>query len=369
MDCSLKSVLITGATGFVGSELIRLFINQPELGVSKIYAIIRGRVGHTAERRWQDLVRSWLQLGMIDERALHKVVVLDIDLTERFDFADAIDVDCVFHCAASTDFSLPLSRSRMLNVDTTKHLVDSCRRLKSMQRFVYISTAFVNSTSRGFISEAMRPTSFCNAYEQSKFEAEEVVCQSGLPYTILRPSVIVGDSRDGYVRGFKVFYALLRLWLSGRLSRMPLSERVRIDLVPIDYVLQCTVMAAKNEWGRNEIFHVTLGTAAVSPVMVMRQAFAVFGLPPPKFIPQWVAYLLAHRWMRPLLGRSLREIVERMHWYLPYLGSRNRFFINDKLLSRMHGSEVTRPDVSQYGTVLFEFCRNTRWGRQAYVRD
>ncbi|MFO1533911.1 MAG: SDR family oxidoreductase, partial [Thermoplasmatota archaeon] len=94
---------------------------------------------------------------------------------------------------------------------------------------------------------------FRNTYEHTKLEAEQVVHDSGLPAAILRPSVIVGDSRTGYTSTYHHFYRFLELGMRlanragkdgeakrGRRSdialRLPLTGEEMQSFVPVDWV-------------------------------------------------------------------------------------------------------------------------------------
>ena len=64
---------------------------------------------------------------------------------------------------------------------------------------------------------------FENDYERTKFEAEQLArdAMAGLPITVARPAMIVGDSRTGEIATFNTFYVLLRRYLTRRTYAMP----------------------------------------------------------------------------------------------------------------------------------------------------
>ena len=78
---------------------------------------------------------------------------------------------------------------------------------------------------------------FHNSYEQSKFESEQLVrTHSELPYTILRPSIVVGDRRSGWTAAFNVLYWPLRAFARGPVPAVPAIPTAPVDVVSIDYV-------------------------------------------------------------------------------------------------------------------------------------
>ena len=147
-------------------------------------------------------------------------------------------VNELWHLAASTCFD---EREREAlyegNVVGTRNVLAVARGLRKLDRFVYVSTAYVAGTDLGPIAEDEMPTpnGFRNSYEATKWQAEQTVRQSGLPFVIFRPSIIMGDSRTldpqgerrmiyGYLLG--IYYAVVReckrrridfarSWLSG----------------------------------------------------------------------------------------------------------------------------------------------------------
>ena len=67
-----------------------------------------------------------------------------------------------------------------------------------MADFIGIPT-YICGTNPGIMSEDVMPerNGFKNIYEETKYDAEKMVRESGLPFTIFRPSVLIGDSKTG----------------------------------------------------------------------------------------------------------------------------------------------------------------------------
>ena len=83
-----------------------------------------------------------------------------------------------------------------------------------LDSFAHVSTAYVAGTHTGRFTEddLYVGQDFRNPYERSKFEAELVVRERGdsLPTQVVRPSIVVGDSRTGWTPAFNVLYWPLR---------------------------------------------------------------------------------------------------------------------------------------------------------------
>jgi long-chain acyl-CoA synthetase len=96
----------------------------------------------------------------------------------------------------------------------------------------YVSTAYVAGDRRGTAYEDDRETgAFRNSYERSKHEAEALVRSSTLPWTIARPSIVVGESTTGWTASFNVLYGPLRAFDAGAYPLLPARRRSPVDVV------------------------------------------------------------------------------------------------------------------------------------------
>jgi nucleoside-diphosphate-sugar epimerase len=163
---------------------------------------------------------GWLgsdRLRVVQGDIVHEGLGLSPD-----DSAALASVNEVWHLAASTSFD---DREKDAiyqgNVVGTRNVLAVARGLPRLDRFMYVSTAYVAGTNPGPIAEDEMPArnGFRNSYESTKWEAEQSVRLSKLPFVIFRPSIIMGDSRTfdpqcqrrmiyGYLLG--IYYSVLR---------------------------------------------------------------------------------------------------------------------------------------------------------------
>lgn len=111
-----KSVLLTGATGFLGKVILeKLLRDCPDL--TKVYVLLRAKQGHDCRRRVEELLNSvvFLRLKRDNPAALHKVIAVSGDITYPglgITGADLnvlkTNVSVVFHSAATIRFDEPL---------------------------------------------------------------------------------------------------------------------------------------------------------------------------------------------------------------------------------------------------------------------
>jgi nucleoside-diphosphate-sugar epimerase len=200
---------------------------------------------------------------------------------------------------------------------------------------VYISTAYVCGFTRGRIAEDdfAPPRKFGNAYEASKFRAESSVRaagRNGLPYVIVRPSIVVGAGNDGRIREFKNIYTALKLITKGKVTSIPGNPAATLDLVPWDYlcdVVEKVVASADQSFGKT--FHVV----GQQPLMLKDFSDVIAEYPSlkvPRFVPAESFVVDA---LPPVERRLYRQIVSL---YEPYF-IRQMEFRNENTLRLMNG--------------------------------
>jgi thioester reductase-like protein len=336
-------VVLTGATGFVGSELLKRFL---ERGDRHVYALVRASDDEAAAER-------------LPKHEGLTAVAADIErpnLGLDAGTADAIaeDATTVVHCAASVSFDYDLERSRRVNVDGTRHVLELAERCAQrgdgLGRLTYVSTAYVAGAHRGLFREDQLDVGqrFRNPYEQSKFEAEELIRKraNGLPLQVLRPSIVVGDRRTGRTSSFNVLYGPLKAYARGRLPAIPGRRRSPVDIVPVDYVADAVHELASN--GGDGTFHLVAGENATTVGRLLKLASKSLRKPAPHVLPPKLYRRIAH----PLL-RKKYVALRRSEMYFPYFDMRVRFAAR---------RFPPAPPVESYFDRLIDFAQATRWG-------
>ncbi len=119
-------------------------------------------------------------------------------------------VDEIVHAAGCVDY-FNTHNLKLGNVELTRALVELGQAL-NVRRFHFISTAFCSGYRDDMIPETLHAPSSNDPteYTRSKRDTEALVAGSGLPYVIIRPSVVIGDSRDGRYGGKR--YGIYQVW-------------------------------------------------------------------------------------------------------------------------------------------------------------
>jgi thioester reductase-like protein len=239
----VDALLMTGFPGFLGSALLpRLLGRRP--GTNAV-CLVQPQHAGTARIRIDELEaahphtrdRITLVTGDITRRGLA------LSATDR----DALDdVTEVWHLASVYDLAVGLDLARAVNVDGTARVLDLCASLPRLRRLHYVSTCYVSGRYDGvFTEDALdQGQDFLNHYESTKFEAEVLVrtaMTAGVPATVYRPGIVVGDSATGatqkYDGPYFVATFLRRQAPIALLPQLGDPDSVVVSLVPRDFVV------------------------------------------------------------------------------------------------------------------------------------
>ncbi len=172
--------------------------------------------------------------------------------------------EIVVHAAANTAFLAPPEELHAANVAGTGRVLEFAAKCPALRKVVHVSTACVCGTRTGVIPEARlpEPPAFVNAYEKSKWEAEEQVLDSGLPVEIVRLSIVAGSERDGMVRRpGALHHALYWIW-KGLIPMMPGSPETPVDLISTEHAAEAVATRALAPLAQHRIVHGCAGDQA-----------------------------------------------------------------------------------------------------------
>jgi thioester reductase-like protein len=272
------------------------------------------------------------------------------------------DVTQVFHCAASVSFDLPLPEARAINVEGTRRMLELAAQAPRLERFTYVSTAYVAGTHSGLFRETDLDVGqgFRNSYERSKHEAERLVQASGLPVQVLRPSIVVGDRRTGWTAAFNVLYAPLRMFARGAYAVVPARRSAPLDVVPVDYVADAAFEIASR--GKEGTYHLVAGKQATTVGGLMDLAARYFRRRRPRAVPPGLYRRIVHPLMlRRARGRQ-RLVLERSEVYFPYLSTRVRYD-DARARAALEPAGIRVRPLEEYFDRLVDFAVRSRWGR------
>ncbi len=228
----------------------------------------------------------------------------------------AAETTTIVHCAASVSFALPLEEARAVNVEGTRRMLELAGRaqaLGGLERYAQVSTAYVAGTHAGRFSESDLDVGqdFNNSYEQSKFESEQLVrSRPELPFTIFRPSIVVGDRHSGWTAAFNVLYWPLRALARGLFPAVPAIASAPVDVVSVDYVADGIHELCESPGGIRQTYHLTAGADASTIAELAELASGYFQQPPPRLLSP-AEFLSADHGVA-------RSLIEEGAMYFPY---------------------------------------------------
>ena len=375
----MNTYFVTGATGAVGSALVPLLLAEPD---TRVKLLLRAESDGALADRVSELMRFW---GWSDSpEKMSRIqsyrgdaALPDFGLSDTH-YAELVrECTHIIHCAGTVRMNLSIEDARRSAVGSAEATVSFARKLAAggrLRKFEYVSTVGVAGKRPGALPEIWmdEPRAFHNTYEQAKAEAEEVVRRAivtdGLPVTVHRPSMVIGDSRDGRIIHFQIFYFICE-FLSGRktFGLFPDFSEVRLDVIPVDCVAEAIVTSSRQSETAGKIFHLCSGPNSAPRLealkRVVREAFKAGGLnvPPAIRLPRRVFAALARAATR-LVPQPQRKALATLPIYLDYLADRQGFD-NSGYVAWLAQRGKSLPNAEDFLPVMLDYYLSKRYPR------
>jgi len=382
------TLLITGATGFLGSHITEDFLKK---GYS-IVLLCRPGNGRSASKRMEKLF-EWFDIDLTKHSNLK---ILEGSLEKpNFglnpgEYRFLVDnVDEIIHCAANTSFAeKKRAEVESSNIDSMTNVLEMASQ-SGCYFLHHISTAYVAGKKEGPCKEEFVEThSFHNVYEETKYRAEQTAIRACQKYSIrlniYRPSIVIGNSVTGKSIKFNALYYPAKMvhYLKNLFTRdlennggenaakmgvrldsegkMLLPIRVEKDrngslnVIPVDYFVNAC-SAIMDDCLQGGIFHIVSNK--------------------PKCLEELIGYMSRYYGIQGLRGvlkseflgtpkTALEKLVDNfMHMYMPYM--RDKRVFSDENTQRILGKQgITCPELSYD---MFDRCLNyaleADWGK------
>jgi NAD(P)-dependent dehydrogenase (short-subunit alcohol dehydrogenase family) len=355
------SYFVTGATGFIGRNLVEQLLERE----GTIYVLIR----EGSRGRLEELKSRW---GAREDR----IVPVTGDLSqEKLGCEDRIDelrgeIDHFFHLAAIYDMTADAESQRIANVEGTRQAVELAEALEA-KRFHMVSSIAAAGLYKGTFTEDMFEEAEKvenHPYFQTKHESERVVREEcEVPWRVYRPGIVVGHSETGEmdkIDGPYYFFKLLQRARNALPQWFPGVgvEGRKINIVPVDFVAKAMDHLAHLDGFDGQAFHVTdpnpltagqvinvFARAAHAPEAAMRIDSRMF-----EFIPKQVRMGVQ---MLPPVKRITDQVLSDLgipRQVLVYINYPTDFD-STKTHTALEGTGIAVPPLRSYADKLWDY--------------
>ncbi|MGI9319693.1 MAG: SDR family oxidoreductase [bacterium] len=368
-----KRWFVTGATGFIGRELIRQVLENSR-GRDHVTVLVRPGPKTSAKQRFRSSIADIVPLDQA-----RKVRVLKGDVTEKnFGLSESSWQELsrsthIVHMAALTRFDASLGEARRFNVEGVKHVIELAKKAHSngcLAQWAHVSTAYVSGARTDLVSPPQLDNGghFRNTYEQTKNEAEKLLqrLMDRFPLTIFRPSIVVGHSRTGKAGNFNTVYWSIRSYLGGQ-TKIYANPNTPLDLVPVDYVVDAMYHLIDNRKALGKIVMLAGGNRTTVPLLEFTDRVCRYLDSPmpeitdPKKLTRMKALLALAK-----LSKRHRQFIQQAESYLPYFCQNPTFEISEteRLL---RDTDIRVPELYSYLGNLLDYCLDQSWGKRSRV--
>jgi NAD(P)-dependent dehydrogenase (short-subunit alcohol dehydrogenase family) len=355
------SYFVTGATGFIGRNLVEQLLERE----GTIYVLVR----EGSRGRLEELKNRW---GAPEDR----IVPVIGDLSqEKLGCEDQIEelrgkIDHFFHLAAIYDMTADAESQRVANVEGTREAVKLAEELDA-KRFHMVSSIAAAGLYKGTFTEDMFEEAEKvenHPYFQTKHESEAVVREeSKVPWRVYRPGIVVGHSETGEmdkIDGPYYFFKLLQRARNALPQWFPGVgiEGRKINIVPVDFVARAMDHIAHIDGFDGQAFHLTdpkplsagqvinvFAKAAHAPEATMRIDSKMFD-----FIPKQVRNGLT---MLPPVKRITDQVLADLgipRSVLVYINYPTDFD-STKTQTALEGTGISVPPLPSYAVRLWDY--------------
>jgi len=374
-------IFLTGSTGYIGAHVTANLLADHS---DPLNLLVRARnLQEARERLWRSL-QLHVDFDQFEGFLQSRIRIFLGDITSpKFGVGDdeyarlVQTTDSVIHCAASLNRK---SEKSCLNVNLRGtleviQLATQARDHHGLRRFSHVSTVAVAGRRA---DEVIREDSAIDwnlsdydPYARTKKFCEHMIREllSGIPFTIFRPSIVLGDSRRPETNQFEMVRAFV--FLAG-LPLLPFRPTDKIDIVPVDFVADAIATLHQKPNPEHDTYHLSSGGDSETFAELTDALAKAQGRRPPVFAPRLEAP--SSKIVNALAGRAgkVGGLAKLLKVFLPYL-IWNTVFDNSRAVSEMG----RRPaGFSQYCYPLLRFSRENNftypylgWPARAAAQD
>jgi len=198
----MEEAFITGATGFIGTSLLKALIKETNLSSFKL--LVRDK--EKAAENLSEIIKIAEGLGKKIALLKGDITLLNLGLTSN-ELSSLKDTTEVYHLASNISLSNEEKDKEAIfkvNINGTKNILDIFKDSKNLNNFYFFSSAFCCGKTKELVKEdwLQKPDNFRNFYEESKWLTEslikEYIEKNSMPIIILRLSIVAISSKNEF---------------------------------------------------------------------------------------------------------------------------------------------------------------------------
>ncbi len=352
----MPTLFFTGFPGFLGSELLPRVLKRYPVEVTAT-CLIQSKFRTLAEERAHDLIKA-------DPSLSDRIALVEGDITQPnlgLSGVGKLQEEAVeiFHLAAAYDLAVRRELAMRVNVDGTRHLLDFAQGCRKLTRLQYVSTCYVSGRYVGAFSERdlEKGQQFNNYYEETKYLAEVEVqrrMKAGLPATIYRPSIVVGDSSTGATQKYDgPYYVMQFLLRQASVAVMPVvgrAEHTRVNVVPRDFVVAAIAYLSGQKKSKGKVYQLCDPNAPTVAQMISILGRATGRNLVKVPLPAWLAKGAIEK--GPGVYRLMKIPAQALDYF-----TQPTFYTCDNTLADLEGSGIRCPGFGEYASTLVSYMR------------
>lgn len=251
-----KRVLLSGATGLIGGELMLILAGR---GIHST-AVVRAADRTQANARLLDRLKK-SAFWKPEFAAFVSAEAGDIEAPD-FGLSAAViqSADIILHSAASTSFK-PDAGVYPINIKAAQNFGAILTKLQPSQRGFFVGTAAVTTEPRGVITEDMPFAGYANDYIRSKRDAETLLRKTGAPFVVLRPGIVLARGIDDAKLARNMLWSIP---VMAELGEVPLDPQSRLDFAPVDFIASVFAEMLLKDKLDHDCYHVSTGEASMT---------------------------------------------------------------------------------------------------------